>query len=381
MTTLNTKQIFTFFILVITCACLVSCANFKKSVKVNQTTINKPQPVKIHNVTALLPLKDGELAANGKAIRDGILTAYYADNDKKDKNNLNINIIDTTGKNVMDLYNQSVANKADLIIGPLTKPDVSIIASQGKLPIPTIALNTLDNYKNRVVPNLYQFGLSPQDEAEQTATKMSGDKHLHVEIIAPDNAWGRKIANTFTNKFKETGGQITASLYYNQNTDLDVQIKNSIQTGVDGIFLVATPQNGRQIVPLLKFYHTTNLPAIYATSTIYSGVPNPNLDQDLNGIIFCDMPWTIEDVTNLPPRIQRIHNQVTSEWQDSFANNSRLYALGADAYHIMIYFNNLIESPSVKIRGATGILNIDRYNHVVRTLNWAEFKNGIPVEL
>ena len=376
---------------------LAGCAALQKNLP-EKAKPRHPE-VQVHNITALLPIKNGDLATSGKAIRDGLLAAYYADPQKQNGRNINIKIVDTSEGDINTLYDQAVVNGADFIIGPLTKPEVNTLASRDNLPLPTLALNTLDNYKSKVVYNLYQFGLSPQDEALQAAEKMSADGRNHIAIIAPDNQWGKRIAATFANKYKEKGGQIAASLYYNQNMAFDTQIKDLLKTGesakqnnkknsipvprndIDGFFLIATPQNGRQIVPLLKFYYVQNIPPIYSISNIYSGVPNPNLDQDLNSVIFCDLPWVISPTASLPPRIQKIYNQVTTEWQSSFASNSRFYALGADAYHVVIYFNNLAKDSSVKIRGATGTLSIDNYNHVYRTLKWAQMQNGVPAEL
>ena len=46
---------------------------------------------------------------------------------------------------------------------------VQAIAEMGSLPVPTLALNTLDDYQSVSTYNFYQFGLSPRDEAVQAA--------------------------------------------------------------------------------------------------------------------------------------------------------------------------------------------------------------------
>src|SRR5205823_5983563 len=67
----------------------------------------------------------------------------------------------------------------------------------------------------------------------------------------------------------------------------------------DMIFMIAPPEYARQIKPLLNYYYAGNLP-IYATSHVYQGIPNAALDNDLNGIQFCDMPWTINQGLLVP---------------------------------------------------------------------------------
>src|SRR5690554_7108230 len=61
----------------------------------------------------------------------------------------------------------------------------------------------------------------------------------------------------------------------------------------DWLFLVALPQQARQIKPTLAFNFASDLP-VYSTSHVYSGEPNPSKDRDLNGIVFCDTPWLLD---------------------------------------------------------------------------------------
>ena len=56
---------------------------------------------------------------------------------------------------------------------------------------------------------------------------------------------------------------------------------------INVILLAASPTQARQIRPALKFYFAGNIP-VYATSNIYSGIEKPQLDKDLDGIIFGD---------------------------------------------------------------------------------------------
>ena len=135
----------------------------------------------------------------------------------------------------------------------------------------------------------------------------------------------------------------------------------------DMVFLVASPRLARQIRPLLKFYYANDLP-VYATAYVYSGTPNPLRDRDLDGIIFCDVPWLF---ANSPAR-----QQMQSLWPSTQNNQIRFYALGMDAYNIT---NRL---PQVTgMRGATGTLYMNDHGVILRELQWATFKNGKPKPL
>lgn len=370
-----------------------------KQEKVTSAGATSPQ-----NITVMLPLKGrGELAATSQAINNGILAAYYS---RGQQANINIHVVNTSGGDVNGLYQQAVANGADIIIGPLTKPEVESIASINSLPVPTIALNTLDDYQHNVVHNLYQFGLLPQDEAVQVATKMAQMQFHGVAVVAPDTAWGDKIVAAFESQYSLSGGQgeVVATLKYKVGKNLAEQVCGFLATDatemcvpqkhknkkdfyelmrrqdIDAVFLVVTtPVQARLIVPLLKFYYASNLP-IYSISTIYSGAPRPDLDQDINDVYFCDMPWVIQSSNSFGANLQTIHKQITGTvlWANSFANYKKFYALGIDAYNLAVELNTLSQGG---IEGASGTLHLDNSNHIYRELQWAEMKNGMAQNL
>ncbi|MCL5261377.1 MAG: penicillin-binding protein activator [Gammaproteobacteria bacterium] len=358
-------------------------------------------PIMPHNIALLLPLS-GQLAQTSQAIRNGFLAAYSA---SSDKSKINIKIINTSGGNIGDLYHQALVNGAQVIVGPLTKTEVAEVQRLEPLSVPIIALNTVDDYAKNPVANLYQFGLLPQDEAIQAAMKMLSDNHQHAAVIAVNNQWGRKISATFKEKYQANGGDVVVDLDFTNNGDLANQVCNIVaadpsemcvkvsrknrhdrdrpvpvrRQDIDAIFLVASPAEARQIVPLLKFYYAGDLP-VYSISAIYSGVNQPTADQDLDGVIFCDMPWVLRDEAALSPTLTAIRNQVVSVWPDAAGNFGKLYALGVDAYNLATSLNTLTAAPQSGIPGATGVLYLDNYNHIYRELTWVQFQAGVPIK-
>lgn len=367
------------------------------------------QPETKKNIVLMLPLK-GRFASTSKAIRNGFLAAYY--HARKKYPDINIKVIDTTNNDLGILYQQAVANGAGVIVGPLTKKELHGVMNFESLPVPVIALNTLDNYPNNTRSNLYQFGLLPQDEAVQVADKMMLEQYNQAAVIFPGNAWGEKIADAFKDRYERTGGQVVAFLSYNPASNMSEQIcyflaqdpnelcvpkkKKSKRKGkkigeedkpdssetmrrqdINTIFLVANAKNARQIVPLLKFYYAGDLP-VYATSSIYTGVKAPGLDRDLDGMNFCDMPWVLQDPRFLNHDLQSIRKQIMTLWRDSFTNYSKLYALGIDAYTLATGLDRFLNS-SGGLDGASGKLYLDNFNHIYRKLKLARMRNGIPV--
>ena len=134
---------------------------------------------------------------------------------------------------------------------------------------------------------------------------------------------------------------------------------------VDMVLLLAYPDHGRQFKPTLDFLFASDLP-VYATSHIYAGSPNPSQDQDLDGIQFTAMPWTIPGLAD--------HDLTPGEpLAPAFRN---LFAMGVDAYRLHQWLGLLRALPDSSLQGQSGSLAMGSGNRVVRTLPLAAFSNG-----
>lgn len=350
-------------------------------------------------VALLLP-NSGALAQSGDAIRNGFMAAYYESN--KQYAPQSVQVYNTAQNNVTLLYKQAVANGSNLIIGPLTKEDVVAIKQMGNLAVPTIALNytATTNHPNK---NLYEYALSPQDEARQAAQKARRDGYSHAVIIAPAGDWGEGIADQYIRNWEATGATIIEKLLYTNKTNLDDSIKNLLRvdksdsrkqalnkilgehvsttpqrrTDIDVIFLAASPSTARQIIPLLRFYYAGDIP-VYSTSMIYSGKPNPLQDKDLNGVLFCEMPWLVEDSST----IAKEHKQMQTLLPNAQAQTIRLYAFGMDAYQLAVKLYHTGSIANTSIDGVTGQLYLaEPQQRIYRRLKWAQFRNGVPKQI
>ncbi len=337
-------------------------------------------------ITILLPLQ-GQYGQLGQAVRDGFLSAYYeAPAKAADKGS--INFIDTAqNQPISALYQQAIAQGANMIIGPLTKEQVQELTKQSNFSVPTIALNYTDLWFGSLPTNLYQFGLSPLDEAQQIADKAWSTGHLHALLIAPQSEWGQHVAKALTSRWQSLGGTMTDTLYFSAQSNLTQDIANLLRVNIkedraqmqaennktlleqqrrqdfDVIFLLAPPQSAREIVPLLKYYYAGNVP-IYSTSIIYSGIPSPQKDSDLNGILFCDTPWSF-----------KMANTGVSK------NNIRLnplYPVGRDAYLLSNNLQRLAVLPHFPIYAASGALSLTPQQQIYRRLPWTKMHNGHP---
>lgn len=367
------------------------------------STFQQAMPQSSKQVALLLPMS-GPLAAKGTAIRNGFFAAYYADK-RINPDSPKIKVIDTGSGHIEELYQQAVQQGADFVVGPLTKNNVTKLTQYNQLPVRTLALNTLSTPISNQ-PKLFQYGLSPMDEVQQLTDKAWQDNHTRAILITPSNSWGDNISNAISSQWQQKGGVIVDSLRFSSLGNLSSQIRSLLgltlatsryeqlksslhrrvryvpyrREDVDVILLAAQPNAARQIRPLLKYFYAGKIP-VYALSTIYQGLPNTRLDRDLDGIVFCDMPWVIAPNKTLTPPMLKLRQTVQSLWPQSYRSNVKLYALGIDAYNLVGDLTKLTMLPKFGINGATGRLYLDQDQHIYRRLLWAQIRNSKPTLL
>jgi outer membrane PBP1 activator LpoA protein len=361
------------FLFVFTLA-LTSCSSFDTPENQNDT-ISSPSDQNTHStqstiqpapparqIALLLPQHEGSGLVNaGVAIQAGFMADY--------KN--------TTPLPTIKVYDQdhaslAIQEGANYIVGPLDKNKVSQLHDNESIStdnIIIIALNNPDNSK--VVSNMIKFSLSPVQEAQQIADKAFQDGHHKALMITPKGEWGQNIANALQQRWESQGGEISNSITVDSLNTLSPQIQQLLQnhSQADVVFMIVQPAFARQIKPLLNYYHADNLP-VYSTSLVYSGLPDSNKDNALNGVIFCDMPIVLDQSS---PWAATRGNMMSTQ-PANIQKYIRLYALGWDAAYLTKHFDEIYQG----IYGATGKLTLSNQNEIMRTLKFAVFKNGQP---
>lgn len=354
-----------------------------------------PQPLKSiaskmisqpKKVALLLPLSGG-LSGPGNAIHDGFIAAQKA---SKEESQIQVKTYDTNKGDITETYQQAITDGAEYVVGPLTKNQVATIAVINH-PVPTLLLNDSDVSAQE---NSYLFGLSPANEASQVAIKAKSKGYSRALIIAPQNKWGNEITKAFTKQWNKGGGQVIDTMSYAAKDDLNkkmrdflqiteslnrekqlkeilgynLQSSNSRRQDFDMVFLLAYPTKARQIMPLLKYYYAGDVP-VFATSSVYGGSANALKDKDLDGVIFCDIPWVFS------------HQAGTRNWPEQFNSYNRLYALGMDSYALATQLNQLILFPADGAWDTSGALYLKPSQQVARILEWGRFKEGLAHSL
>jgi uncharacterized protein len=346
-------------------------------------------------VALLLPLS-GRYASAAEAVRDGFMMARFGAAGDTPASAPDVLVFDTERLGPEGALDAAVAAGAEFVVGPLAKPDVSRLAAVERRNVPVLALNTLAE-PARAPARFYQFALAPEEEAEQVAERALADglRNALVLVSADDN--GRRLLESFTRALEGRGGRVVAYEAFDPATsDHQVEIKRllALEAGqarhralastlgeplqyearprrdADFVFLGAQAPQARLLRAELRFHFATELP-VYATSSVYE--PDPAANEDLDGVVFTDMPWIVDRGGDDP-----LHVALRELGRENWERRARLYALGYDAFHLVPLLADTRGRRGATFAGATGYLTVAGDGRVRRSLAVAEVQGGVP---
>lgn len=349
-------------------------------------------------IAVLLPLS-GAYASVAEAVLAGFMSAYYTETQRTDRPEIRVYDVGDNNAAIWAQYTRAVRDGAELIVGPLDKGAVAALAGHKQLPVPVLSLN----YSERVIDppgNLYEFGLLPEDEARQAAERASLAGFDTALALAPEGEWGARLLEAFRARFEGLGGQVLDARRYDETSadfsipikdvlgidssearyarlrsllNRDLQFEPRMRPDADMLFMAALPRQARLLRPQLRFHYGADLP-VYATSHIYTGVQDARADRDIDGVIYCDMPWMLEGANPKPELKTRLDRLFPLAGQQL----ARLTALGFDAYQVIHYLRRLDERAYERYAGLTGDLHMDDAGRIHRELEWGQFVDGEP---
>jgi outer membrane PBP1 activator LpoA protein len=328
-------------------------------------------------VAVLLP-ESGRYAGAAQAIRQAILAAQAASAQGAAPQ---LRFYDSSDPAAVPaLLQRAVAEGATLAVGPLQKESVAALAAGTPLPIPTLALNRAPT--DTAPANLYQFALSPEDEARDIADKAWARGLRSVLIVSPNSRWGGRVAIAFQQRWLEVGGQLAASAIYDPGAAGAVRAVDDLLaraasgTEADFLFLVANEGDAGSAWRRIQEAGYGRLP-VYTPSTIYTGYFDPRAGAALVGLQFVDIPWLLAPQPGDPLSREQLRVRIP----DMDARYLRLYAMGIDAYRLAPRLAALASRPGTAIEGATGRLSLDAKRRVQRELTLARMDPVGPVRL
>jgi len=353
-------------------------------------------PARVGHIAVLLP-GQGPYAAAAEAIRAGILAAWYATDAEQRPL---VTFHDSSDpERIWPLLHQVAEAGADMVIGPLAKQSVLQLARAGSLPLPVLALNRVST--DTLPPaNLYQYGLSPEEEAKQAALQAASMGLGTPGVLHPDSAWGERLFRAFEEQWLMLDrAPIGRELYHPEKNDYSEAVARLLkieeakaehakaeeeageelpfepEMPVDFIFVVGHKPDLLRLRPLIRFHHGTSLPVL-TLSRAWKGSLDREEAFDLEGVMLPEIPWLAEpERTGAPLTVET----ATHLFPDGMRKYPRLVAMGMDAYALLPELNRLALPEQPPLQGATGELSLDARHQVRRRLTWVVL--GTPVRV
>ncbi|MYK27215.1 MAG: penicillin-binding protein activator [Gammaproteobacteria bacterium] len=350
---------------------------------------HRPPPAR--RVGLFIPL-NGPLAAAGKTVRDGFISAYLQDSAAVKPE---VRIYDTASEPMVALLQASRSTGIQFIVGPLSKPALeSLIELQPRVPM--LALN----YPNTPMDGgtcrgeaqarleagagFAALGLAIEDEAALIAERLQADGRERVLVIRNGRGWAirgtSQLARSWPHHLEEHAFGNIKTMTESVGEALQVaasqarhdQLAEALGTpleflprarrDIDGIVAFVDHLQALALAPALKFHFAEELP-VYASSQSVRGAGRLG---DLEGFQVAELPFRLHPGP--------LHRAFSEAFDPHDANLTALFALGIDAYRLFDHWSLL--SASDPLRGATGTLRLGDDGCIRRTLGWAVVEHG-----
>lgn len=347
-------------------------------------------------IAVWLPTEAGPLGRAGEALREGLMTAWLA---LPHQQRPALYFVYADGESDADItatLARVAALDAELMIGPLARPQVEAVLQHPHRIDAALLLNepvSSDLAFDLSARPLTRFALLPEDEAMVAADLALAQGHRRALILAQDSDWGRRLAEAFETAMRAGGGQVLGSGFYGSNqvdhSDLleallglnessarltalsrllgeDLRSEPQRRSDIDVIFLASRADEARLLRPQLRFFRAEAVPVV-ATSYSLDGVPDPHRDADLRGIFMPLPSWFLE----APPA-------ANLRRQAGFDNPtlSRLFAMGHDSLNMAIWLDRMSEDRELELPALTGRLHVSDSGRVIRRLDAVELGRG-----
>ena len=178
----------------------------------------------VPHIALLLPLEDKNFSEAAQAVREGFMAAASLNPD-----GLPVQVYSKFDENlnVVAEYRQAIANGARAVVGPLTRKGVGALAAERNIPVPTLALNTVDAH---LAEQLFCFGLSAEAEA-RTVAELAAQQNLHKAIvIATSSPLSQRIEFSFEEAWSKLGLSIVREIDFKGDPSL-----------LNGLFTIPNP--------------------------------------------------------------------------------------------------------------------------------------------
>lgn len=311
------------------------------------------------SIALVLPLAAPSYARAAEAFRDGFLAAADAAGMKD-----SVEVIGHDADGVLSAFEDARARNPRVVVGPLVRDDLKVLAELG-LDMPyTIALNQLEDGAP-LPPRVYSFPLAIESDARLIARRMRADGVANAAVISTETPLMRRFANAFAVDLRTAGGTVPDLYKLDPTVEGLTGIRRALQRKpANALLLALDGANAALAKPYL------GVTPAYASGLVFERVPD-SVARDLDKLVLVDIPWL------LTPDAPQLANLPRAE----FASNAltRLYAFGLDAFRVARAFR---EGPPAQftLDGATGVVTLDG-RQFTREGRFAIFEAGRLVPL
>ena len=305
-----------------------------------------------------LPLT-GSLSDLGKAVRDGFIAAYLAEEAQPQ-----INIYDTNSNSLANLWEQALLDNIDVAVGPLLKQNAERLAELSRFSddVPTLLLNytAVDTGLKT-----YQLGIAIEDEATALVQQVLLRGYSRVLLVHSADRWAQRAKATFEEQWpfptadagfrdvknitQAVGEAMQVAASQTRRDELarilgeQLEFLPRARKDLDAVVTMTNQVESRALIPALTFHFAADLP-IYATSQATRG----EAMAELNGFNLTEMPLFAE------PSPRQLELRQPFDMNQS--SQADLLALGHDAYKVATWLPILDTDTQLTLPGATGYL-------------------------
>lgn len=335
-----------------------------------------PEPIlaesNVQSIALLLPIS-GRFANPAAGVRDGFLAAHLASRYPRPR----IHVYDSgeTSDGALAAYDAAMEHAPDIVVGPLLREQVDALAGQRRLIRPVLALNYLGDAV-APPPLLYQFGLSPGDEARGAAASAMGRNLKSAVILVEKSEWGARTASSFREHYEALGGIVLDTRQFSADEQDSIEAirglldrrtpEGSFSGDIETVFVAAGAAQTRLLIPQLRFFwHRPTELVIYGTAASYDRSLRVT---DREGLRFCGMPAVLasDSIAADPYGISSTQP----------LGRTRLQGLGFDAYRVARAIRRSEFEGGTTISGKTGTLSVQDDGRILRRLSCSEVSDG-----
>ena len=374
------------------------------------TNLPELSPFQPENIAVLIPLS-GRFKQQGQAIQYGLLDAYYKEQGKQMLTSpaLKFHFFDTQAQSIEQIVAQFKEQNIDFVVGPLLKNKVKEFLSLAEK-MPVLTLNRFPKQQLEEGPEAekkqiawhYAFPLSPEEEAKQAARLIFSQQHKKPLLLAPDSAYGKRIAEAFHQQWRtlntEEEALVETHFFADKKklasfvdrilqtekskrrieqmkiiTDLPLKTKLRSRRDIDAIYIISK----RDELLMLKAFIDVSISPFAATIPLYASSRSHLRDQqnkELSKLIFSDSPFLLETEN-------KTFKEVQQAWKKQSFSALRLFALGFDSYQLIGQLIQLQNSEEKIYNGLIGQLSLDSTNTIRARLSWAQYQQGKLIEI